>query len=269
MVGTYVAAWNAEDAENRRRMLERSLTDDVELVEPRGSWKGIAAVDERITAFRDALPGTEIVIDSGLDVHNDVVRYGWKIVDQRSQAVMRGIDVAERGDGGRLKRVLMFHGPLPPASPQAVQTETPAIESTVMLGEVTIKYVHAEGPYALLEWSAPAGAQTPPVHIHHHTDEGFYVLDGTYAFMLDGNTTTASAGSHVLVRKGHPHTFWNAGDGTASCLILLSPPGFEEYFRELAVGLAAVQSDDQALDLRRVLSARHDIEVVGPPAAIL
>ncbi len=28
---------------------------------------------------------------------------------------MEGIDVAERVDDGRLRRILMFHGPLPPA----------------------------------------------------------------------------------------------------------------------------------------------------------
>jgi hypothetical protein len=30
---------------------------------------------------------------------------------------MEGLDVGERADDGRLKRILMFHGPLPTAGP--------------------------------------------------------------------------------------------------------------------------------------------------------
>jgi len=141
------------------------------------------------------------------------------------------------------------------------------LEESVQLGEVTVRYVHADAatPYSLLEWIAPAGAQSPPVHVHHDTDELFYVLAGTYEFLIDGQRIEAHAGTHVLVPRGHPHTFWNAGAKTAICLIILSPAGFEDYFRDLAEGLAANGSDEAAVDVRRTLSARYDIEVVGPP----
>lgn len=138
---------------------------------------------------------------------------------------------------------------------------------TVQLGAVTVRYVHADpsSPYSLLEWIAPAGAPSPPVHVHHATDEGFYVLAGTFGFLLDDERIEAAAGRHVLVARGRPHTFWNGGDETASCLIVLSPPGFEAYFGELARGLAESESEDAAIEVRKRLSARFDIEVVGPP----
>lgn len=105
--------------------------------------------------------------------------------------------------------------------------KTSGAGTTVQLGGVTIRYVHTEAtsPYSLIEWIAPAGAQNPPVHVHHGTDEGFYVLTGTYEFLLDDERIEASAGAHVLVPKGRPHTFWNAGGETANCLIVMSPPG--------------------------------------------
>jgi mannose-6-phosphate isomerase-like protein (cupin superfamily) len=145
--------------------------------------------------------------------------------------------------------------------------ETSKASSLVTLGEVTIRYVHADAssPYSLLEWSAPPGTPSPPVHIHHHTDEGFYVTAGSYAFEFDGERILAPAGSHVLVPKGRAHTFWNAGNEVAGCLIVLAPPGFEAYFRELSEGLAHARSDDEAIELRHRLSATYDIEVVGPP----
>ncbi|HEY3195803.1 MAG TPA: cupin domain-containing protein [Candidatus Dormibacteraeota bacterium] len=139
--------------------------------------------------------------------------------------------------------------------------------TSVHLGAVTVRYVYSEAarPYSLIEWIAPAGTESPPVHIHHRTDEGFYVLDGTFGFLLDDQRFEAAAGSHVFVSRGHPHTFWNSGRELATCLIVLSPAGFEEYFRELADGLAASESDDAVMAVRRRLSSRYDIEVVGPP----
>ncbi len=48
--------------------------------------------------------------------HNDVVRYAWAIVDSGGRNIIEGIDVAERAADGRLRRILMFHEPLPTAS---------------------------------------------------------------------------------------------------------------------------------------------------------
>jgi hypothetical protein len=56
----------------------------------------------------------EVVVASGVDGHGDVVRYAWEIVNEQGESLMEGLDVAERIDDGRLRRVLMFHGPLPP-----------------------------------------------------------------------------------------------------------------------------------------------------------
>jgi mannose-6-phosphate isomerase-like protein (cupin superfamily) len=154
-----------------------------------------------------------------------------------------------------------------PAGSERGIEEGTRVEEFVRLGAVTVRYVHAEAPapYSVLEWIAPAGARSPPVHVHHTTDEGFYVLAGTFGFLLDGQRIEAHAGTHVLVPRGHPHTFWNACAETATCLIILSPSGFEQYFRDLAEGLAVDDSDEAAIEVRRELSARYDIEVVGPP----
>ena len=80
--------------------------------------------------------------------------------------------------------------------------------------------------------------------------------------------TRAAPGTHVLVPKGHPHTFWNSGQASARCLIILSPPGFEAYFRELGPLLAMADSDEGSLEARRGLSAKYDIEIVGPPVDV-
>ncbi len=141
------------------------------------------------------------------------------------------------------------------------------VADSVNLGPVKVTFVHTAvgSPYSLIEWEAPAGTASPPVHIHHRTDEGFYVLSGSFAFLQDERTVQAEVGSHVLVTRGQRHTFWNPGAETARCLIVLAPAGFEAYFRELAAGLAKGYSDEEALRLRLELSGKYVIEVVGPP----
>ena len=113
-IATYFGAWNEQDPEKRRRMLEDSVTSDVELVDPTGRWKGSEGLVERIGRYQSSAPGTEVASPAGVDAHNDVARYRWRIADKDGVEFMEGLDVAERADDGRLRRILMFHGPLPP-----------------------------------------------------------------------------------------------------------------------------------------------------------
>jgi hypothetical protein len=112
-IDDYFAAWNEPQTEQQRALLERSVTADVELVHPTwGRSQGIDALLAGIDKYRSALPDTAIVLTGGLDSHNDLVRYGWDIVDRHGNRVMDGIDVVELASDGRLKRILLFHGQL-------------------------------------------------------------------------------------------------------------------------------------------------------------
>ena len=115
-IDDYFAAWNEPETERQRTLLERSVMEDVELVHPAwGRSRGIDAVLAGIDRYRSALPDTSIVLSSGLDSHNDVIRYAWNIVDRHGHRVMDGVDVVELDSEGRLKRILLFHGQLPEA----------------------------------------------------------------------------------------------------------------------------------------------------------
>ena len=140
-------------------------------------------------------------------------------------------------------------------------------ETVVNVGPVKVRYVHEDpaSRYALLEWDSPPGVASPPVHVHHRTEEGFYVVSGTYRFLVGDDAVLRGTGGHVVVHAGVPHTFWNAGDGPAVALLILTPPDFAAYFRELARDLVNAKTDEDAVAVRRRLSSRFDIEVVGPP----
>jgi hypothetical protein len=111
----YFAAWNETNADERRQLLQRSVSDHAELIDPTGRWQGFDGLSKRIANYHAAAPGTMVVPASGVDAHNSVERYAWKIVDPSGNEIMEGLDIAERDADGRLQRIMMFHGPLPAA----------------------------------------------------------------------------------------------------------------------------------------------------------
>jgi len=145
---------------------------------------------------------------------------------------------------------------------------TPGEGKTVSFSGNRVTLVHGRpgGAYSLVEWVSEPGIPGTPLHIHRETDEAFYVLEGTFGFRAGERTFEGSTGAFVLLPKGLEHAYWNEGVIAAKMLITISPPGFERYFEELAEGLASAGEDEQAaMSLRRALSEKYDIEVVGPP----
>jgi hypothetical protein len=110
----YFAAWNEPTRDRRLDLLARSVDAHVEVIHPTfGRSEGIEPLEGQIEQYRSAMPDTAVVRASEVDGHNQLVRYAWKIVDQDGQLLMEGLDVAELADDGRLRRILLFHGPLP------------------------------------------------------------------------------------------------------------------------------------------------------------
>lgn len=73
-----------------------------------------------------------------------------------------------------------------------------------------------------------------PLHRHRHEDEYSFVLEGTLGALLGDEVVTAEAGTWVFKPRGQWHTFWNAGDTPCCVIEVISPAGFEDYFREMA-----------------------------------
>ena len=144
----------------------------------------------------------------------------------------------------------------------------PGEGTTVRLpgNEITLMLGRPDGAYSLVEWVSAPGVPGTPLHIHRITDEAFYVLEGTFGFQVGERTVDGAAGAFFYVPKGLEHAFWNQGPTSARMLIMISPPGFERYFEELAERLASAGEDEEAaMSVRKTLSEKHDQEIVGPP----
>jgi quercetin dioxygenase-like cupin family protein len=85
------------------------------------------------------------------------------------------------------------------------------------------------GAYCLVESLTAPGAGAPP-NRHPSDDEAFYVLDGTFEFMIDNETTQVSAGGFVQIPNGAVHAFKNVGDQPGRLLIINSPGRVHDAF---------------------------------------
>lgn len=77
-------------------------------------------------------------------------------------------------------------------------------------------------------------ALAAPLHRHSYEDEYSYVLEGTLGALLGDRVVTAGPGTWVHKPRHQWHTFWNAGDTPCHIIEVISPGGFEDYFREVA-----------------------------------
>jgi mannose-6-phosphate isomerase-like protein (cupin superfamily) len=80
----------------------------------------------------------------------------------------------------------------------------------------------------------PARVLAAPLHRHHNEDEFTYVIEGSLGVQLGNEMITASAGTWVLKPRGQWHTFWNAAEVPCRTIEIVSPAGFQQYFRDLA-----------------------------------
>ena len=90
------------------------------------------------------------------------------------------------------------------------------------------------GSFSVVHHVLAPGILAAPPHRHRAEDEFSYVVEGVVAFQLDNEVRTVGPGAIVSKPKGQMHTFWNPGQDPARVLELITPPGFEDYFTELA-----------------------------------
>src|SRR5436853_7252873 len=65
---------------------------------------------------------------------------------------------------------------------------------------------HTRGTLGLAEFEVAPHAPTPPPHIHHEHEEGFYILEGELEFLAGTQTLRASQGTVVMVPVGTVHS---------------------------------------------------------------
>src|SRR5258707_11616153 len=106
------------------------------------------------------------------------------------------------------------------------------------LGSIGVRFMLADeesaGRFSLVEHPMSPRALAAPLHRHTREDEYSYVIEGRMGAMLGEEVVEAGPGDLLVKPRNQWHTFWNAGEEPCRILEIISPAGFEQYFRELA-----------------------------------
>src|SRR6185437_1500781 len=119
------------------------------------------------------------------------------------------------------------------------------------LGSIGVRFMidgsEAEERFSLVEHPMSARALAAPLHRHAREDEYSYVLQGRMGALLGDDVVEAGPGDLVHKPRNQWHTFWNAGDEPTRILEIISPAGFEVFFRELDALGGAIKADPEDL----------------------
>lgn len=89
------------------------------------------------------------------------------------------------------------------------------------------------GALSIVEHPFEVGALVPP-HVHTQEDEISIVIDGEIGFRSEDAEVVLGAGGYIIKPRGQVHAMWNAGSTPARMIEIISPAGFEEFFREFS-----------------------------------
>jgi mannose-6-phosphate isomerase-like protein (cupin superfamily) len=130
------------------------------------------------------------------------------------------------------------------------------------LGSIGVRFM-VDGPetgkrFSLVEHPMSPRALAAPLHLHTREDEYSFVLEGRMGALLGDEVVEAGPGDLVFKPRNQWHTFWNGGDEPCRILEIISPAGFELFFRELSEMGGAVQVDPAAL---AALNERYGLQM--------
>jgi quercetin dioxygenase-like cupin family protein len=100
------------------------------------------------------------------------------------------------------------------------------------------------GEVAIIEHPFAVGVLTA-AHRHTREDEHSIVLDGEIGFPSDDSEVVLGPGGYITKPRGQMHAMWNAGSEPGRTIEVITPGGFENYFRELGELLTG-HANDQA-----------------------
>jgi quercetin dioxygenase-like cupin family protein len=129
-----------------------------------------------------------------------------------------------------------------------------------------------QGVYSMIETTVPPLHEIP-VHIHHREDEGFYVLEGEFSYKYGSQMiTSAKKGSYTYLKKTIPHNFKNESNSQGKLLTIITPPGYENFFKELGVPITdsssfSPPSGSPDLNKFAAVAKKYELELLSPPSS--
>ena len=113
------------------------------------------------------------------------------------------------------------------------------------------------GGLSIVEHEIRPGVLVKP-HVHTREDEISIVLEGVITARIGDRIVEAAAGAYLVKPRDVPHAMWNQGPETSRVAEIVTPAGFERYFRDLA----PILKGGHTPDVYRGLAASYGITVL-------
>jgi hypothetical protein len=108
-VTRYLACWNETDTARRQRLISQTWTENGTYTDAHRKGDSHASIDAMIGAVQQYLPGYRLSLRSGIETHNDVVRFSWSAGGSPDTPLyIAGTDFAVLASDGRLVSVAGF-----------------------------------------------------------------------------------------------------------------------------------------------------------------
>jgi len=104
----YIAALNETDPSARRALLDEVWSSDGRYIDPMAEVTGRDQIDAVIAAVQAQFTGMTCRLVGTVDAHHDQARFTWELGPDGADAIVVGLDVAQRDADGRLALVLGF-----------------------------------------------------------------------------------------------------------------------------------------------------------------
>lgn len=147
-----------------------------------------------------------------------------------------------------------------------VYTPYDSAETMIFPGAITLKVLlqasQTNGSQAIFEDIVEPGVG-PGRHIHHHQDETFFFLNGTFDVEVAGQLYHMTPGDIAFIPRGTVHAFKNVGSSRGRLRYVFSPAmTIEEMFREF---YQVLEKGSLTQELMAKIALKHGQEFVGPP----
>ncbi len=120
------------------------------------------------------------------------------------------------------------------ASPLLSSDDRPSVRLQHIGVRYMISGAQTGGLFSVVEHPIDRASLAAPYHTHTREDEYSIVLEGEVGFALNDQVVVGHPGDTIFKPRNVRHAFWNAGDGPARILEIITPAGFENYFAEIS-----------------------------------
>lgn len=126
--------------------------------------------------------------------------------------------------------------------------------------DIKISGSDTDGELAVFEQTGYTPNGGPPLHLHLHQDEWFFVTEGEYLFQVGEDKYTMKAGDTIFLPRNIPHAFIQLTEKARTIVSYLPAGSMEDFFKTTDSWTTPPSKEE----VNKIFQD-HGMKVVGPP----